>query len=167
MRITTSSAPEAPSSVRAKTLPRTLRSDVREKGAVRAALAFDRVLDASATSGRAIARALDVDESLVRAFKGGAKKLYLGDLYALPRSVALELLDAIRAELADEAPRARLSPAEAGCTIARESGQAVGALLELARAPDDPEVRRRALRELREAREAEDAAIRELDGGTR
>ncbi len=81
------------------------RSEVLTAGRMRVAEAFDAILRARvdvedySASNCAIAAKLGVVEKQVREYRSGDKALPVGALYAMPRSIALELLDAVRAEV--------------------------------------------------------------------
>lgn len=63
--------------------------------------------DGAATNLR-IAEGMDVGEKFVRALRAGDQPLHLGDVHLWPRSVAVEVLERLLADLREGSPRREL-----------------------------------------------------------
>jgi len=95
--------------------PGTERVQSRVAGRIRAAAHLDAAMLANSfASNESVSRRLNIDAKLISRMRNGDKPIQLGDLYLVQRSVALHLLDAMRADLAaDEPDCARPSSLEA------------------------------------------------------
>jgi hypothetical protein len=95
--------PLAPEQLRAKALPRhRMRMPRRVEGRFRAADIFAAMLVARGIPNSEIAECLGGGERMVRQMRSGEVAVGVGDIFALPRRLALHFLDALRLALLTE-----------------------------------------------------------------